>query len=271
MFRLGSLTQLVFGQNFTGVYSGGADGEYSKQVRQFLIGDNNGQLSVDIYPSKPTIPNPNFRRRDLNVVPVLLNNNNLLEYGLVAYSGVFTVDTGIWTVPVVIKEQGDPIMANPNLPSTFKQGMNNYSSATAGLYSRRNASMYNILFGGISYGYYDNGVFTTDTEIPFINQITTVKMDKDGNFTQYLMNSEFPVILSTQTNPGNPLLFGAGAYFITNNILKYPNDVISLDSIRRETIIGYIVGGIQSTLPNTNTMQDSSASPYVFKVKLIPN
>lgn len=270
MHRLGKLTQLVFGQNFTGVYSGGSNGEYSEQTRQFLIGEQDGRLSVSIYPSKPAVPDPNYRRRDLNIVPVLLNNNNLLEYGLVALSGVFTPDSGAWTVPVVIKEHGDPVMANPDLPATFKQGMNNYNSATVGLYSRKYASMYTLLLGGISYGFYSNGVFQTDSELPFINQITTVKLDRNGNFTQYLMDSEYPVILSTDVHPGNPLLFGTGAYFISTNIPKYPNDVLSLDAIRKKTVIGYIVGGIQSTVPNTTTDADSAASTYVFKVSLIP-
>ncbi len=85
------------------------------------------------------------------------------------------------------------------------------------------------------------------------------------------MDSQYPTILSTQSNPGNPLLFGAGAYLIPNNIREYPNHVMSLDAIRQPTVIGYIVEGIQSTLANTNIQSDSAASPYVFKVTLIPN
>lgn len=270
MIKLGNLIQLVFGQNFTGVYTGGSGGDYSEQVRQFQIINAGGQLSVNIFPSRPSNPDPNFRRRDLNIVPALLNNNNLLKFGLIAYAGVFTPSTGVWTVPVVINETGDPVMANPNLPTTFKQGMNQYVCATAGLYSRKYASMYNIFFGGISYGFFTNGVFMTDSGIPFINQVTTVQMDRNGNFTQYLMNSQYPVILSTRTHPGNTLLFGAGAYFIARNISQYPNRVINLDNIRQATVIGYIVGGIQSTLANTNTMADSAASQYVFKVTLVP-
>lgn len=270
MFKSGHLTQLIFGQNFTGIYNDNSNGIYSEQVRLFQIKTVNGQFSVDIYPSKPQVPNQNFRRRDLNVVNVLFNNNNTLEYGVVAYAGVFTEAAGVWTVPVVINSNGDSVMADPNLPTTFKQAMNHYASATAGLYSRKRSSMYTVLLGGISYGFYSDGVFQTNSELPFINQVTTIKMDKNGNFSQYLMDTEYPVILSTRSNPGNPLLFGAGAYFINNNLLQYPNRVLSLDSIRQPTVIGYIVGGIQSTLANTNTQIDSSASPYVFKVTLIP-
>lgn len=270
MFKLGNITQLVFGQNFDGDYTDNSNGNYSQQVRQFQIKNVNGQFSVDILNSKPNNPDPSFRRRDLNVVPALLNNNNQLQYGLIAYAGVFTLAGGVWTVPVVINGTSDPIMANPNSATTFKQAMNQYVCATASLYSRKFTSMYHIFLGGISFGFFDNGVFETDAEIPFINQVTTVQMDKNGKFTQYLMDSQYPVIPSTGSNPGNPLLFGAGAYFIPNNIPQYPNQVINLDNIRKPTVIGYIVGGIQSTLANTNFITDSSASPYVFKVTLIP-
>lgn len=270
MFRIGNVTQLVFGQNFTGVYTPGSSGEYTNQVRRFELKNTGGVFSVSIDEPKPYIPDPNYRRRDLNIVPVLLNNNDQLQYGLVAYSGVFTLAEGVWTVPVVIDQTGNPHMDDPLLDSTFKQGMNHYVCATANLYSKRTSDMYSIFLGGMSYGYYVSGVFQTDAEIPFINQITTVKMDKDRHFTQYFMNSEYPVIISTGANPGNPLLFGSGSYFINSNISQYPNGVINLDNIRRPTVIGYIVGGIQSTLPNTNVDADSSASAYIFKVTLVP-
>lgn len=267
MFKSGNITQLIFGQNYSGIYAFNIDGIYSEQVRRFKLGEVNGQLYVDVLPSKPAIPDPNYRRRDLNILPVLLTQNNKLQDGFVAYSGVFTPTRGIWTVPVVINATGDTTMADPSLPTTFKQGMNNYASAATSFYSRRYQSMFSLFFGGMSY--INNGA--PDPQIPFSNQVTTIQMDKNGLFTQYLMDGQYPVILSTQSNPGNQLLFGAGAHFlVNNNILTYPNHVISLDTIRRPTVIGYIVGGIQSTLPNTNDQADSAASPYVFKVTLVP-
>lgn len=269
MFKLGNVTELVFGQNFTGPYTSGSNGIYSDQVFQFQLTNAGGQLSVNVLNPMPLNPNANFRRRDLNVVPALLNNNNTLQYGLVAYAGVFTLTGGVWNVPVVINGINDPVMADPNAPTTFKQAMNQYVCANVSLYSRKYTNMYNIFFGGISYGFFSNGTFQTDSEIPFINQVTTIQMDRNGNFSQYLMNGEYPSIISPRT--GAPLLFGASAYFIPNNISQYPNGVLNLDNIRQPTVIGYIVGGIQSTLANTNTMADSAASPYIFTVTLTPN
>lgn len=268
-------TLLVLGQDFEGAYKFGPVTQvYSEQVRRFIIQDNGTHLGVKILPSKPLFPNPNYRRRDLNVVPVIASQHHgKFNYGLVALSGVFTVEGGVWTVPVKISANGNSYMPNPLDPLTFKQGMNNYDCANVELYSEKTKSTYIILLGGISYGFFENGVFETDPEIPFINQVTTIKMDELGLFTQYLMDAEYPVILSTESNPGNRLLFGANAQFIPANgskRLQYRYEIFKLDKIKRPTVLGYIVGGIQSTLPNTNTMSDSAASPYIFKLILEP-
>lgn len=256
---------LVFGQNFQGFYSTSSNGNYTQQVRCFQIIDTGSDLYVQ--PRKSQSPSPDYRRRDLNVVPIIKDKK--LAY--VALAGVFTLDTGVWTVPVFINADGTSSMADPANPATFKQAMNHYVSATAGVYSRSTRDMYIILLGGISYGYFQGGVFQTDAEIPFINQVTTIRIDKNNNFSQYLMNNEYPVIPSTGSNPGNPLLFGAGAKFIpARNMASYNNHIFQLDKMKAPTLLGYIVGGIMSTLPNTNTMNDSAASPYIFEVHLTP-
>jgi len=262
-------TLLIFGQNFTGFYNDSANGAYTQQVRRFRIIDNGHYLGVAV--ETPTPQNPNYRRRDLNVVSMITFDQSQNKVpGFVALSGVFTLDTGIWTVPVEITADGQPTMADPNLPTTFKQCMNNYNSATASLLSDTQ-DMYFILFGGITFGYYQNGVFETDTEIPFTNQVTVVKRSASGLYEQYLLPSQYPTILSHGPHKGNPLLFGAGAKFIfAPGITMSGNGVINLAAITTPTIIGYIIGGIQSTLPNTNTQRDSAASPYIFEVILSP-
>jgi hypothetical protein len=264
---------LVFGQTFEGTYGFGESIQiYSRQVRRFQILDNGRDLEVIAESSLPFFRDPNFRRRDLNVVPVIQWENHRSTQGLVAFSGVFTPSFGVWTVPVTITADGEPSMADPADPLTFKQGMNNYVCPTVGLFSRKSKEMFTVFCGGISYGFFENGIFQTDSNIPFINQVTTVKLDPHGRFTQYLMNAQYPVILSTQSNPGNPLLFGAGAQFIvaSDKIPQYSNGVIQLDRLEKPTLVGYIVGGIASTLPNTNTASDSEASPYIFKVIVEP-
>ncbi len=256
---------LTLGQNFSGLYRDGSNGIYTQQIRTFWLNDMNGKLTLLANPSNET--KPDYRRRDLNVVPILRDN----RFAYVAFAGVFTLTTGVWTVPITINPDGSSVEPNPLDPSTFKQGMNQYNCASFGLYSTKSKEMFVIFPGGISFGYYQNGVFATDSEFPFINQITTVKIDKKNNFTQYLMNSEYPTIPSTGSNPGNPLLFGAEAtFFPKDGIPLYRNGVIQLDKIKEPMVIGYIAGGIMSTLPNTNTISDSTSSPYVFTVTLTP-
>lgn len=259
----GLSTLLIFGQNFTGFYTPDSDGDYTQQVRRFKIIDKKKNLHIE--PLSMQNPDPNFRRRDLNVVPVILNN----QPAFAALSGVFTLDGGAWTVPVTIQSDGTAQMADPSNPNTFKQGMNNYISATVGLFSCKTRNMYILSFGGISYGFFDGGSFHVDPDLPFINEVTTIKIDKRGHFSQYLMNDQFPTILSTGSHPGNPLLFGASAMFIpSKHVSTYKNGVVNLDKIKDSILLGYIVGGIMSTLPETQTISDSTASPYIFRVML---
>lgn len=266
------LTLLIFGQNFTGFYTDSSNGSYTNRVRRFRIMDDGVNLAVQVMTSEPEKLEPSFRRRDLNVVPIIYKVFGEIQPAFVAFSGVFTLTTGVWTVPVIIFPKGNTLMPDPANPKTFKQGMNNYVCPTVGLFSKKHSDMYVVFFGGISFGFFQNGTFQTDPEIPFINQITTVKMNSQGFFKQYLMDAEYPVILSTQSNPGNQLLFGAGAAFIpARDMPMYDNAVLKLDKLGKDPIvIGYIVGGIQSTLPNTNVITDSAASPYVFRVILEP-
>lgn len=256
---------LVMGQNFQGLYTPSSEGIYTQQVRSFWLHDNGRNLTIFPNPSQKIFPD--YRRRDLNVVPILSHNRE----AYMAFSGVFTLESGVWTVPVTIFPDGSSFEPDPSAQKTFKQAMNQYFCPTIPLYSTKSQDMYIVFPGGLSYGFFSGGVFQTDPEIPFINQVTTVKIDKDQNFTQYLMNNEYPVIISMGSNPGNQLLFGAEArFFPASNIPRYRNHVLQLDQLTGPVVIGYIVGGIMSTLPNTNVPSDSTSSPYVFAVTLVP-
>lgn len=263
-------TLLIFGQNFDGFYLDSSNGIYTEQVRRFHIHDNGHHLSVKVLKPKPFCQDPNYRRRDLNVIPFMHTHHNCTKPNLIALSGVFTLTGGAWTVPVTISNSGTPHMADPNHQSTFKQGMNNYICANVGLFSEKTSDMYAILLGGISYGYFEDGIFETDAELPFINQVTTIRSNKYNHLKQYLMKAKYPTIISRGSNPGNLLLFGAAAQFIpVDNFPAYDNGVLKFEAVGcHSTLVGYIVGGIQSTVPNTSTITDSAASPYIFKVFL---
>ncbi|MFZ4099268.1 MAG: hypothetical protein ACOYKZ_02935 [Chlamydiia bacterium] len=259
---------LVFGQDFEGFYSDSSNGIYTEQVRPFWIVDNGRDLFVQPIPVRGRAAD--YRRRDLNVAPIINQRNRSLEVGYVALSGVFTLNSGIWTVPVFIDADGHPCEPDPTSPGTFKQGMNNYASSIISLFSKRLGKNYIVLPGGLTYLYEQNGQFLSDTEVPFTNEVTTLAIDGCGHIQQYLMEATYPVILSEFVHPGNTLLFGAGSHFIpVSGVLAYSAPIVDFDALPAgSTLLGYIVGGIQSTLPDTVTNADSAASPYVFKVTL---
>lgn len=260
------VTLLMLGQDFVGSYVPASNGIYTQQVRRFRISDDGTNLGVTPLAATPAVPDPNLRRRDLNIVPTMRAG---ADAGWTAWSGVFTLGNGAWTVPVDITRDGTPSMADPAAPTTFKQGMNGYASAHVEFYSQQLQRMYSLLMGGISYAYVSGGVTQTDAGLPFINQVTTIARDDNtGLVTQHLMTSEYPLIPSTGSNPGNALLFGAGAkFFPADGIARFANGVLDSDQLGRQPrTLGYIVGGIMSTLPNTGAGSDSAASPYVFRV-----
>ncbi len=275
-------TLLIMGNEFNGFYNNSSQQppvfqQYTEQVRRFRIHDDGVNLSFTSESSLPAIPDPNYRRRDLNVVPIVKKEGKKLKQSFSVFSGVFTPSVGIWTVPVEITAKGKPSMADPLLPSTFKQGMNNYDCATFGMFSEKTGEMFVLLLGGISYGFFKeidgHFSFETDSDFPFINQTTAIKIDRHGNYTQhFIKDGSFPFIPSKVVNAGNQLLFGTEAEVILfKSVPKYQNYVIKLDEIKKPTFIGYVVGGIQSTLRNTKTRADSSPSPYLFKVILEPS
>ncbi|MBS0629248.1 MAG: hypothetical protein JSS30_03380 [Verrucomicrobia bacterium] len=285
---------LVFGQNFDGNYVQTSEGTYTRQVRAFKISDNGTEIAV--FPVSQPPPVPEFRRRDLNVIPIIKKTAQGDSTAFVALSGVFTpggeADTpGAWTIPVEIQPDGSAKMSN----KPFAQPMNNYACPTVGLYLQNNNSMYTLLFGGISavisIGSGDCNSecqapiptsgpnLTPCCNLPFVNDITTLEIDQNGDYRQYLMSAKFPIIQSSLTNDpctGDPLTeprrlwFGASGVFIPNdNLPTYPNGVIKLEKLPSTPIVlGHIVGGIASSLTDTNCFGDSSASTYIFKVTL---
>jgi hypothetical protein len=131
----------------------------------------------------------------------------------------------------------------------------------------------------------------TDPDIPFINQCTAIRIDGKGEYKQYMMDEEFPVLLSASANAGNRLLFGTNAVFlISEEAPRITPEVLDLDALlssskRHDSAnssqgdttaenplrLGWIVGGIASTVPNTSKPTDSSASPFIFEVHLCAN
>ena len=259
---------LTLGQNFTGAYNPTtSNGIYTKQIQPFYFGSFPEQL-VLLRGTNPPKQDA-YRRRDLNSFAVIEKKENTYAAAYMVLAGVFTLTTGAWTVPIFIDQDGSSFMPDPDDPNTFKQGMNAYNSAHIGLFSKESNDMFVLLFGGISFLYYDGATFVEDSELAYDGSVSTIKIDENKNVTQYLMNNQFPSIVF----PGQVTnsFFGAESKFISTYDRLFPNGVVSLDSLEqnKETLIGYIVSGIQSRFRNNNgggSIGNSFSSPYIFKV-----
>jgi len=291
--------QLIFGQDFSGGYTPGSNGLYTAQVRNIDIRyrPETGKLGYTLN----TVSQPDdsrYRRRDLNIVNQLKRkgNGSVSRHGEVL-GGVFYGGEGVWTVPVQIDLlTGQPTMANADDPSTFRQGINQYTAANVGLYSRSEDSQTNLIFGGISaitldpdgQPYYVNRENNPDLahSYPFTSQIATIKRNADDSWSQSLAGS-FP---SLENAAGAPLTYGASSVFIPlapgqDNRVRYLADgVMDLDRLQRRTkagesvLVGYVVGGIESQVADNfndlSTYGNSTstvASGEIFKVMITPN
>jgi hypothetical protein len=269
MYEINGRTHLVFGQDFQGNYTPGSNGIYTRQVRSFDIVDG---MTLAVANPSATMPDSNYRRRDLNVVPIIrADAGGALHEELVALSGVFTTTFGAWTVPVEIDEFGNLTMDDALDADTFKQGMNNYQSARLGLYSESRGEMHTILFGGISLQYLNTvtGQIDTDNQLPFVNDISSLVIDSLGQYSQHRIG-EFPLVAD---ETGKRLRFGTNAeFFPAGGFATYGNGVFELDSIRQRSTLGYIYGGIVANGPHTRGVPDvtSIASNTIFEVVLIP-
>jgi hypothetical protein len=270
MYEIGGRTHLAFGQDFVGNYTNPANGEYSNQVRSFDIVDDGATLSIANVTR--STPDSDYRRRDLNIVPVIRpGSDGSLEQALVALSGVFTPTNGAWTVPVEIDAAGNPTMEEPANSDAFKQGFNGYHSAKIGLYSQSARAMHELLCGGISLQTYDAVAqqVVTDDRMPFVNDITSIVIDEQGDYAQHRIG-EFPVLNDLA---GHRLHFGANAeLFLADGIQTYDNGVVMLDALSGPTTLGYIFGGVASNAAHTRNVPGAAtaASNVIFRVRLTP-
>ena len=262
MAALNGRTYLAFGHNFQGGYNGATASisqVYSSEIRSFRIVDNGRSLAIANYRA---VRDPvNFRRRDGNLVSFMgpCGRTELAYLG-----GVFTPgSSGIgYQAPILIGRHG-----GIRIDAGYQQFFTQYTTANIPLYDSRTRSMYDVRMGGISLYDYSNGQLTEDTELPWIDDVTSLARASDGSFQEYIMSS-IPAV-----TPGSTGNYGANAAFFINHALPtYANRVIKLNRLRGPTVVGYMFGGIYSTVSNTsgNTFRATGASNQVFQITLIP-
>ena len=267
--RLDGEYQLVMGQNYDGRYRPFVNGVYTRQVRRFQVVEETTGWTVPPASKLATPPVDAYRRRDLNVATIVQAGAvpGSYEDRAVVYSGVFTPEGGVWTVPVLIAPGGVVTMADPTALDTLRQGFQIYHCAKVGLFHRATREMHVVTFGGITILERDSatGLFTRDDNAPFTNQCGVVVRTEDGKFEQYFLPTRFPLI---QTTDGKELRFGTNAeFFPAPGMAKMNSKVLDLTLIRSETVIGHIFGGIMADAGNDG---NTAPSGRVFEVVLRP-
>ncbi len=260
---LNGRTYLAFGHNFQGAYdaeaAAGISQVYSDEVRSFRIRDNGRSLSIGGYQA---LRDPvNYRRRDGNMVSFIGSGGQNQKVYL---GGVFSPgDEGTgYQAPIIIEPNG-----RVHIDAAYQQFFNQYTTAKIPLYDRSTRSMYDISMGGIGLYYYDNGQLTEDPTLPWTDNVTTLARAADGAFQEYIMSPIAPV------TAGGTGYYGANAAFFANSALStYRNGVIRLNKQSGPTVMGYMYGGIYSTVQSTTTgtFSQTGASNQVFQITLTP-
>ncbi|MBX2905766.1 MAG: T9SS type A sorting domain-containing protein [Taibaiella sp.] len=254
--RIYDVFYLVGGNKFTGRYNpmGGASytQEYTNQVRKLMIHDDGTTLSVTQLPSYTDATN--LHRRDYNLVAQIMPDG---KEGLTMFSGVFQPTADLPFLSCVNIDSAGYVV-NPS----FSQYYNHYHCANLVGYSVTGNEMHSMFFGGIARYYDSAGVLVQDDNVPFVKTIARVVRDGAGAMTEYKLPVEMPGYL------------GASAELIpAPGVPRYENGVIKLDDLTSDTtLVGYVVGGINSSAANiffVNTGTESVASTAVYEVYLV--
>jgi hypothetical protein len=260
MAALNGRTYLVFGHNFQGGYNGASASisqVYTSEIRSFRLVDNGRSLAITNYQA---LRDPvNYRRRDGNLVS-FVGQSGLPQ--LAFLGGVFTPgSSGVgYQAPVLIGRDG-----RVRIDAAYQQFFSQYTTANIPLYDGRTRSMYDVRMGGISLYDYADGQLTENTSLPWIDDVTTLVRAGDGSFQEYIM-SPIPAV-----TPGSTGYYGAtAAFFMNQSLPTFANRVIALSGLRGPTVVGYMFGGIYSTVSTTtgSTFQATGASNQVFQITL---
>lgn len=259
---LGQRFYLAGGQKFTGRYNPhgpnhgpGFTQEYTNAIRSFDIVDNGQSLSIANFSEwRDTV---NLHRRDYNLAYQFFPDGGL---GFTIFSGVFQYSGDIpWLNTVDFRDTGYAVVPN------FNQYLNQYHSAHMPVYDQTGNAMHTIFFGGMSrYTLDASGNLVDDINVPFVNTISQVSRYSDGSMQEFKIGEM------------NGLL-GSGAEFVpaTGQNFVDTNGIISLDDLsNQKTLVGYVMGGIESTQKNIffiNTGTQSDATTRVFKVFITKN
>ncbi|MEZ4720977.1 MAG: T9SS type A sorting domain-containing protein [Flavobacteriales bacterium] len=251
---------LAGGQNFEGRYNpmGPTHGpgffqEYTNAISSFNINDDGTNFSISNYAQ--WIDSNDLHRRDYNMSAQVFADGTK---GFTMFSGVFQHNVDLpWLNTVDFDANGYQVRPN------FNQHLNQYHTAHMSVFDAQNNTMHTAFFGGISrYTLDSNDQLVDDPDVPFVKTISLVTRLANDTMQE------------SQIGEMNGFL-GSGAEFIPLQSTNYFDEmnILKLNDLPNEkTLVGHIVGGIESTADNiffVNTGSQSDASTRVFEVYIM--
>ncbi len=251
-----SVFYLCGGQKFTGRYNPmngpSFTQQYTEEVRKFKILDDGTNITITDYQAvnDPTA----FHRRDYNMSPQIFPDG---RKGFTMFTGVFQVNADL------------PFLNSVNVfdttyfvENTFDIYLSHYHSAKIPVYDSTNNVMHTVFFGGIAQYYIDStGTMQRNDSVPFVNTISMVTRYSDWSMAERKIGEM-------------PSLLGSGAEVIPvedTSGLFFGDEIVNVNSIPlgQRRLVGYMVGGIESSAPNIFWINDGTqswASTKVFKI-----
>jgi hypothetical protein len=93
-----------------------------------------------------------------------------------------------------------------------------------------------------------------------VNDITTYVRSANGSSQEYLMPARLPGLLGAEAS-----------FFTADGVPMTSSGVVRLAKLHGPTVVGYMYGGIESTVPNTtDPATQTTASSKVFAVIVTP-
>ncbi len=252
--QMGDDFYLVMGHRFDGKYNHNHGATYTQtythQIRKFGINDDGTNLSVFNYTTQED--SLNLHRRDYNLVPQIFAGG---VEGMTAFAGVFQP---IKDLPFLNSVDITP--AGFTVNNSFQQNLNQYHTAHLPVYDSLTDAMHTVFFGGMSRFRPDSlnpNLLKEDTLIPFVKTISQITR-YNNVVTEKFLPIEMPAFLGSNAE----FLPLENTHFTQTGILRLDK----LDTTK--TLVGYILGGIESPYPNVFKGNESASFPSsrIFRV-----
>jgi len=263
---------LFGGHRFDGEYTLDGTGftqEYTEQIFAFWIEDNGSTLSINenyVLADSPEV----LHRRDMTVAPARIrigtfNGGTEIVESLFLYGGVFQPDADLPHRTQVYFAWSDVPFFDER---PYQQRFAHYTCPALPLWDSEAETMHTTFFGGMAQFVYneESGEVEQDYLVPFTDDIVTFTND---------ISEDSPATFETMMADPMPGLLGSNAALIPAPGVPRSNlGIVDLREVEGRTLVGWIVGGIESTEPNPGWMgratESTVASNRLFEVYLRP-